>query len=470
MSLHSDLITPSPSADEIDAALAAAQVHSDTIEFAEFLEIHRQMRWLRRNPAIRSSPDIARNTGSDALTRTGPAAKRAGSSGATKSRAGKVDESLDAEQEAMRTSKMMAEMERDEQQAAIMRLHFFERRLRMSSKASTMIMEAFLKAPVENKHPLGAQQKKFSSAYSYEQFPVTQQRNARDVCELVKLFRKSADMSEMPNETISELAQCCTCLFFPSGSVIFDRKDWGSGFWIILLGIADVHTRRDDGTRLNVAELRAGQCFGEMFLLFGEFLPRRFKVQASTEGVLAAFVDREDYFAIGLDVHHRRTTWESLSKKHTLLLQMQTLSHLDPIDTFHLCHQLREKRVPARSEVYNSSTDAIEIPKADQLFRDSTVFHEHPDKVLFLVQAGTCDLWAEAPKQEKKTEIIGHERDLSKVSRYSMKGEQGSLYCVSNLAAGTPDVIKCMHLCACTSMTYAVFCLYAFLHVHGHTK
>ena len=86
------------------------------------------------------------------------------------------------------------------------------------------------------------------------------------------------------------------------------------------------------------------------------------------------------------------------------------------------------------------------------------------------MQSGTCDLWAEAPKQEEKSEITGHERDLSKVSRYSMKGEQGSLYCVSNLAAGTPDVIECMHLCACTSMTYAVFGLCAFLHVHGRTK
>ena len=132
MSLHSDIITPSPSAEEIDAALAAAQVHSDTIEFAEFLDIHRQMRWLRRNSAFRSSPDIARNTGSDALTRAGSAAKRAGSSGATKSRAGKVDESLDAEREALKTSKMMAEMARDEQQAAIccsFAIHLFCARL-----------------------------------------------------------------------------------------------------------------------------------------------------------------------------------------------------------------------------------------------------------------------------------------------------------------------------------------------------
>ena len=328
----------------------------------------------------------------------------------------------------------------------------------MSNKASTMIMEAFLKNPVENKNPLGAQQRKFLSTYSSEQFPMTQQRSARDMQELIKLFRKSADLSDVPKDTISELAQCCTTVFLPGRSVIYDLKDWGSGFWIIVVGIAHVYTRGANGKRLKVAELRAGQCFGEMFLLFGEFLPRRFKVEASTDGVLAAFVDREDYFAIGLDAHHRRTTWESLSEKHTLLRQMQTLSHMDTIDKFHLCHQLREKRVPARAEVYNSSADALEISKPDQLFRDSAVLHEHPDKVLFLVQAGTCDVWVDAPRQEKKPELIGHERDLSKVSRYSKKGDQPPLYRVSNLASGTSDVMP----------VRMPFCTRAYVQVRVH--
>ena len=310
------------------------------------------------------------------------------------------------------------------------------RRKEMSSRASTLIMEAILKNPVGINSPLRAQHRAYPSlSFKIETVPMTQDRSDRDMQELVKFFRNSPDFKDMPHETLMSLTRCCTAVFSRSKSTICDFKDWGNGYWIIIVGVANVYMRGTGGKQVKVSEVRAGQGMGEMFLLFGEFLQRRFRVEASTDGVLAAFVEKDDYFALGLDQYHRSTTWESLSTKHSLLQNMPGFNHLEPIDKFHTCYQLREQHGLARAELYNADSDYVDIPKMDLLLRDQTVLQEKPDKYLLIVQSGSCDVWVNAP--EADVEAPGsHERVLNEYTRFQMVPGSKKLCRVSNLAAG----------------------------------
>ena len=448
-----DLTTPEASEDEIDATLATAHVHSDSVDFSEFINVHRQMRWLRTNAAsMPTRRGTAISTGhpedampvKDAANRSPPNAK--GKSNRPLERIRSVGRSRmsDHEEIRQRIDKVTADKLSDEQRQATKRLALFERRKRMSHMVSTLMIEGVLKSPVGTSKPFGAQleeTRSFSSSSTMESKPTTQERSARDLQEFAKLLRNSPDLEGLPKDTMMQLTQCASPFFFQSKATMYDLKDWGSGFWIIVAGVASVYMRGPGGQKLKVSELRPGQCFGEMFLLFGEFLPRRFKVEASTDGVLAVFVDKENYYAIGLDAYHRSsgTHWESLSKKHTLLLQMQSFAHLEPIDKFHLCYQLRERTVMPRTELYNADTDAVDAPKAEALFRDASVLQEKADKHLFdkhlfLIAAGCCDVWVDAPAPDKRDS--SHERDLSDRGHFALPGSQPRLYRVTNVQRG----------------------------------
>jgi CRP-like cAMP-binding protein len=449
--------TPNPSREEIEAAMILTAVRSDALDFFEFVDLHRNLRLMRSNPAqvillrqasspkgnsdisspIKEQNDIAILS----MSALDKSPKRVLSvervSPVERSSSFQMRLEKEREQEIQRAERMQSEKAMSEEnQAALNHSQILKRRNRMTSKVSTRLLEAILRNPVTTNISASAQSKRFSSrSGSFNtDLPITQERTSRDVQELTKFFRKSVHLCDMSKETMLALAQCCTALFIPSKSTIFNLKDWGSGFLIIIVGVANVLVRGPDGNALKMCNLRAGQCFGEMFLLFGEHLPRRFKVEAAAEGVLAAFVEREQYFAIGLDAYHRGKTWADLSKKHSLLLQMPSLNHLDPTEKFHLCYQLSEKTFPARAELYNSTTDAVDAPKADQLFRDSSVLQEKPNKPLMIVQSGTCDVFVDAPKEEKKP--TSHERDLNYHAHFQMHGAKPKLFRVSSLAAG----------------------------------
>jgi len=334
--------------------------------------------------------------------------------------------------EHLKALKETADAQREETELLSMLL----RRKEMLSRASTLIMEAILKNPVGINSPLRAQNRACtSSSFKIETVPLTQDRSDRDMQELVKFFRNSPDLKDMPHETLMSLTRCGSAVFSRSKSSICDFKDWGSGYWIIVVGVANVYMRGPSGKQVKVSEMRAGQGFGEMFLLFGEFLPRRFRVEASTDGVLAAFVEKDDYFAIGLDQYHRSTTWESLSKKHNLLRNMPGFNHLEPVDKFHVCYQLREQHGLARAELYNADTDYVDTPKMDLLLRDQAVLQEKPDKYLLIVQSGSCDVWVNAPVEDVEVPD-SHERALNEHTRFQMVPGSKRLCRVSNLAAG----------------------------------
>ena len=458
-----DLTTPNPSTDEIDTAIASVDARSDVFDFLEFLEVHKKLRWLRTNTSDlensystqvtrTKSPTFARtksleiaSTSKKSIPRVPQTStlERVGSASSSKSTmegpslTGAKDKLMNAVlavSRSLRTPKAPRGPKLlDQEQEEKKRIELFERRKQMSSKQSSLIMQAILKMPIGATQAL-----KFacpSDTFRPEDIPASQERSAQDVCELMKLFRKSSNLTNVPSDTMMALAQFCTAQFFPSRSSICEFREWGKRFFIVIVGVAEVYVTAE-GYKVKVAELRAGQCFGEMFLLFEEHLPRRFKVEASTDGVLVAFIEKKDYHAIGLDACHRSSTWESLSKKHSLLLQMQILSHLEPTEKFHLCHQLRERTVMGKTELYNSDTDALDVLKADQLFRDSSVLQEKVGH-LFIIQAGNCDVWIDAPPAEKKKSENAntHERDLSAHALFQMH-PQLRLNRVSNLAAG----------------------------------
>ena len=454
-----DLTTPDPSMEEIDAALGHAK--AEAFDLSEFIGVHRKLRWFRCNPghvSMHRQLNISlgvHDTDSSTKDQRSPTRNiqhpqsiqrtpsRMPSAFGAKERTRSIESntsptasnfSENAEHlERLKEEEAASQQQREEME----RLAMFLKRKEMHAKASTVIMEALLKNPAGINNPLGAQNKAYTpSSFSLKCIPVTESRSDSDMHELVKFFRVSPDFADMQHHTLMELTRCCTAVFFRSNSTICDLKDWGKGYWIIVVGVANVYMTFAGGKKIKVSELRPGQSFGELFLLFGEFLPRRFQVVASTDGVLAAFVDKDDYFAIGLDDFHRSTTWESLSKKHSLLRDLQSLNHLDPIDKFHMCYQLREQTALARSELYSATTDYVDAPKSDQLLRDATALLAQPDKYLTIVQSGTCDVWGAAPEEEQVEEPTSCERDLSQHARFQMTPVQQRLRRVSTLAAG----------------------------------
>ena len=417
-----DVTTLNPSQNEVEAALVACHQRSDAMNFVELLDLHRHLRAIRANPQhvpmraadVEASPEDMGPANSESDT--------------VRDNEGERAEKLQVGIDDLR-----------EKRAATDQLEFLQRRKQIPARVSTSFIEGFLRRPTLEHQP-GARSSKFDkpALISSLDHGATQERRTQDVLNLTKLLWKSPNLAAMPEKTLFGLAQCCTTTFIPGKAVIYDLEDWGSGFWVIIVGIANVMVKTQDGKRHKVAELRAGQTFGEMFLLFGEHLARRFIVEASTDGVLAAFVEREDYFAIGLDAYHRDTTWKDLSKKHSLLISMPGCSHLDPTETFHLCHQLRAKTVAARSEVYNAETEYIDAPKADYVFRDSSVLQEKGSPPLLFLQEGSCDVWVDRPKEQKKAPT-SHERDLSQRAQFLMnekRAEMHQLLRISNLAPG----------------------------------
>ena len=227
----SELTTANPSTEEIECSVATVEVRSDTIDFHEFLEIHKKLRWLRNNPGYlprrRSAPpsgnlnDISSElagTFNGRINHQTRSESRTGSSSFLTSSKLVIGseartQSCEDTAEAQRIEKLKADSALlREHRDALKKLHFFERRKQISRKASTMIIEAILNRPVQNRGSIHTQQRRASTV---EGMPTTQQRSARDVQELSKLFRLSEHFSDMSDETMTALVQRCTCIFAP---------------------------------------------------------------------------------------------------------------------------------------------------------------------------------------------------------------------------------------------------------------
>ena len=124
-------------------------------------------------------------------------------------------------------------------------------------------------------------------------------RHGRKHDALRAMLEKQAIFSAISTEDLDYLLEQCASHHFGRGESIIEEKAAGESMFVITSGRAAVIISGDSGTRSQVAELLAGDCFGEMSLLTGE--PRSATVQALsdcevleiTKPVFGEIVDRE---------------------------------------------------------------------------------------------------------------------------------------------------------------------------------
>ena len=93
----------------------------------------------------------------------------------------------------------------------------------------------------------------------------------------------------LSDEEVAGLAENCRTLLYGAGETVLRQGEEGDSMFLVVEGAAEVRVMREGTSRL-VAEVRAGDCFGEMSLLTGE---GRTASVVAKEDLLVAEVDKE---------------------------------------------------------------------------------------------------------------------------------------------------------------------------------
>jgi CRP/FNR family cyclic AMP-dependent transcriptional regulator len=93
-----------------------------------------------------------------------------------------------------------------------------------------------------------------------------------DLFERILLLKQSPVFSEVSTEDLREVARMLEEETYFTGDRIFDINEFGDHMYILHSGCIGISLNQDPSVKEFVAELRAGDCFGEMNLL--DELPR----------------------------------------------------------------------------------------------------------------------------------------------------------------------------------------------------
>lgn len=107
-----------------------------------------------------------------------------------------------------------------------------------------------------------------------------------------EFLKQSAVLGALTSEQLAEIAPYVSIRRFEEQEVVFEEGDEGDGMYVLVTGSAQVFVEgHNDGTRMPLAILAPGQCFGEMALLDRQ--PRSATVKAlSPSTCLFVPVDR----------------------------------------------------------------------------------------------------------------------------------------------------------------------------------
>jgi hypothetical protein len=99
--------------------------------------------------------------------------------------------------------------------------------------------------------------------------------------------------AEMKPEAIKSLARLGNIEPFPSGHLIFEEGSQGDSFYVILQGNVSIQKQKDNHQRIEVAQLNAGEFFGEMALIDRQSRSASVVTQSNCEVFV---LHRKDFF------------------------------------------------------------------------------------------------------------------------------------------------------------------------------
>ena len=94
-----------------------------------------------------------------------------------------------------------------------------------------------------------------------------------------EVLQKSFLFASMPSDQREAMAARAELLDFPEGAIVFHESDAGDCLYIVVQGHVAIFSTNEEGGETMLAELGAGESFGEMALLTGE--PRSASVRAN---------------------------------------------------------------------------------------------------------------------------------------------------------------------------------------------
>jgi len=139
----------------------------------------------------------------------------------------------------------------------------FQRLDPIQSNVMDRLWYAFRREAISIPFPVHDERQRDAEAEAQAQQRVEREA-IRQLLDQVELFHS---FTPQEKDIVSQRAQFKP---FASGEVIFHQGDPGDSFYIIWRGQAAVRVKSDHGEPMTVAQLGAGDCFGEMALLTGE--------------------------------------------------------------------------------------------------------------------------------------------------------------------------------------------------------
>lgn len=226
------------------------------------------------------------------------------------------------------------------------------------------------------------------------------ERSKTEISAVVDLFRLSPDLKGVEGADLQKIAQGCGCGFFQAGQELFGEGEPSANYWLVITGSVIVSVRGVDKEALQVTEVRAGQGFGELGLIFEQ--PRRCAAAAARDGALLATVDRGLLFQVGLAQQLRAQRYVRLSQRLEVLTQLPCLSgRLDVQALFLLTHALRQRTYLPKAVIYERDEHAVEVRGQEELRAETLPGH----KLFYLVQQGACEVWADSGEEGDDKEL-----------------------------------------------------------------